>query len=477
MNRRYFLKLTGAALTSAVFTGCADSSLKSAKGPGRKPNFIIIFCDDLGYGDVGCFGSERHRTPNIDRMADEGTRFTSFYVTSGVCTPSRSSLMTGCYPRRVNLHRSKKGKWVLFPTAADGLNPNEITIAEVLKTRGYATACIGKWHLGDQPEFLPRRQGFDYYYGIPYSNDMGERKEQGWPPLPLMRNETVIEAPVDQNTITKRYTEEAVKFIKANKSKPFFLYLPHAMPHDPHHSSDKFRGKSANGPYGDAVEEIDFSTGQILETLKKLQIDEDTLVLFTSDNGAAGNYPGSNAPLSGDKGTTWEGGMRVPCIVRWPGKIAAGKSCDELASTIDLLPTFARLAGSDAPTDRIIDGKDIRPLLFAQPNAKSPHEAFYYYHCDQLHAVRSGRWKLHLALSPKVSGWRDEGSYTPALLYDLKNDPAEIHNLADKNPDIVKKLNALAEKARIDLGDLNRPGKNQRASGIVDDPKPLLRPK
>ena len=475
LDRRTFLRLAGSTLAGAILCGCTGSALESSKAPAaEKPNFIIIFCDDLGYGDVGCFGSKKHRTPNIDKMAAEGTRLTSFYVTSGVCTPSRSSLMTGCYPRRVNLHKSKRGKWVLFPTAPDGLNPNEITIAEVLKTRGYATACIGKWHLGDQPEFLPTRQGFDYYYGIPYSNDMGESKSRGWPPLPLLRNETVIEAPVDQNTITKRYTEEAIGFIKANKDKPFFLYLPHTMPHDPHHSSGAFAGKSANGPYGDTVEEIDWSTGQILDTLKKLEIDEHTLIVLTSDNGAAENYAGSNAPLSGHKGSTWEGGMRVPFIARWPGKIPAGKTCDEIASTIDLLPTFANLAGTTAATDRIIDGEDIRRLLWAEDGAESPHEAFYYYYREQLQAVRSGRWKLHLPLSPKFSGWRGEPDHTPAFLYDVKNDPGEIHDLAKKHPDVVKRLSKLAEKARKDLGDLNRPGQNQRPSGIVENSRALL---
>jgi len=475
LNRRTFLRLAGSTFGGVVLSGCTGSALKSSKNQAaEKPNFVIIFCDDLGYGDIGCFGSKKHRTPNIDKMTAEGIKLTSFYVTSGVCTPSRSSLMTGCYPRRVNLHKSKRGEWVLFPSAPDGLNPNEITIAEVLKTRGYATACIGKWHLGDQPEFLPTRQGFDYYYGIPYSNDMGERKDRGWPPLPLLRNETVIEAPVDQNTITKRYTEEAVGFMKANKDKPFLLYLPHTMPHDPHHSSIAFAGKSANGPYGDAVEEIDFSTGQILDALKKLGIDNRTLVIFTSDNGAAENYAGSNAPLSGHKGSTWEGGMRVPCIARWPGRIPAGKTCDEIASTIDLLPTFAKLAGTTAPTDRIIDGEDIGPLLWGASGAKSPHEAFYYYYKEQLQAVRSGRWKLHLPLSPKFSGWRGRPDNTPAFLYDVKNDPGEIHDLAKKHPDVVKRLTRLAQKARKDLGDLNHPGQNQRPSGIVENPMPLL---
>ncbi|MHC4354012.1 MAG: sulfatase family protein [Planctomycetota bacterium] len=367
MNRRGFLRLAGATAAGVVLSDFAQGARRAA----NKPNFIIIFCDDMGYGDLGCFGSTKHRTPNIDRMAAEGARFTSFYVTSGVCTPSRSSLMTGCYPRRVSMHKSAKNEWVLFPVAKKGLNPNEITIADLLKSQGYATACIGKWHLGDQPEFLPTRQGFDYYYGIPYSNDMGSRQRKQNPPLPLMRNEKVIEAPVDQNTVTKRYTEEVVKFITANKDKPFFVYLPHTMVHNPVHSSEKFRGKSANGGYGDATEEIDWSTGEILATLEKLGVDDNTLVIFTSDNGAANRWGGSNLPLSGFKGSTMEGGMREPCVMRWPGKIPAGGKCDELTSTLDLLPTLAKLAGTKAPDDRIIDGKDIWPLMAGTKGAKS----------------------------------------------------------------------------------------------------------
>ncbi len=482
LNRRDFLRLAGAGAATAVLSGCTarvhtapeDLATHSRSNTAKKPNFIIIFCDDLGYGDLGCFGSKKHRTPNIDRMAAEGMRLTSFYVTSGVCTPSRASLMTGCYPRRVNMHEDSRGEWVLFPVAKKGLNPDEITIAELLKRRGYAMACIGKWHLGDQVEFLPTRQGFDYYYGIPYSNDMGSEQRSANPPLPLLRNEKVIEAPVNQNTITQRYTHEAIRFIDANKDRPFFLYLPQTMPHDPHHSSENFRGKSANGPYGDAVEEIDFSTGEILKALKKLNLDGRTLVVFTSDNGASGNYAGSNAPLSGNKGSTWEGGMRVPCIARWPGRIPAGKTCDELASTIDLLPTFAGLAGTRPPTDRIIDGKDIRPLLAGEKGAKSPHEAFYYYYRQQLQAVRSGRWKLRLALKRKTGRRKGEPDHAPPFLYDLTIDIAETKNVADAHPDVVGRLTALAEKAREDLGDINRPGKNQRPAGFVANPKPLI---
>ena len=474
LNRRNFLKLAGATAVGAVLPGCADELLQSANSPAEKPNFIIIFCDDLGYGDLGCFGSKKHRTPNIDRMADEGMRFTSFYVTSGVCTPSRSSLMTGCYPRRVNMHESGRQEWVLFPVAKKGLNPNEITIAEVLKSRGYATACVGKWHLGDQPKFLPTRQGFDYYYGIPYSNDMGTKQRKINPPLPLMQNEKVIEAPADQNTLTKRYTEQVIKFITANKDKPFFVYLPHTMPHNPVHSSEKFRGKSANDGYGDCVEEIDFSTGRILETLKELNIDDHTLVVFTSDNGAAKRWGGSNLPLSGFKGSTAEGGMREPAVMLWPGKIPVGKTCNELASTLDLLPTLALLAGAKSPTDRIIDGKNIWPLMAGKKDASSPHKAFYYYKTDQLQAVRSGKWKLHLPFKIKNRNQKKDATNAPLKLYDLEADIAEKNNVADLYPDVVKRLFDLAEKARRDLGDVDRKGTGQRPAGWVVTPKPLL---
>lgn len=480
INRRNLLRLAGATTAGAIlsgFTGALRSTFAQDDSRAAvKPNFIVIFCDDLGYGDIGCFGSNKHRTPNIDRMAAEGMRFTSFYVTSGVCTPSRSSLMTGCYPRRVNMHESDRNECVLFPVARKGLNPNEITIAEVLKTQGYATACVGKWHLGDQPEFLPTSQGFDCYYGIPYSNDMGANQRSKNPPLPLLENTKVIEAPADQNTLTKRYTEQVIKFITDNKNKPFFVYLPHTMPHNPVHSSDKFRGKSANNGYGDAVEEIDWSTGEILASLRKLGIDERTLVVFTSDNGAAQRWGGSNLPLSGWKGSTMEGGMREPCVMRWPGRIPAGRACDELASTLDLLPTLARLAAAKAPDDRIIDGKDIWPLMAGREGAKSPHEVFYYYQMDQLQAVRSGRWKLYLPLKVKKRNWGKGTSNTPMKLYDLKADIGEKNDVADRHPDVVKRLLGLADKAREDLGDVNYMGR-QRPAGWVITPTPLMKEK
>ncbi|MBD3673090.1 MAG: sulfatase [Planctomycetaceae bacterium] len=435
------------------------------------PNFILIFCDDLGYGDIGCFGSEKHRTPNIDRLAAEGMKLTSFYSTCGVCTPSRSSLMTACYPRRVNMHESARKEWVLFPLARKGLNPKETTIAEVLKTKGYATACIGKWHLGDQKPFLPTEQGFDKYFGIPYSNDMGSQQRKQNPPLPLLAGKTVIEAPVDQNTITQRYTEQAVNFITENKDRPFFIYLPHTMPHNPVHASDRFRGKSANGGYGDSVEEIDWSTGEILKTLQKLNLDEQTLILFTSDNGAASRWGGSNKPLSGFKGSTMEGGMRVPCVVRWPGRIPAGSSFDQTVSTIDLLPTFAEFADAKAPPKSHIDGISIADILTGQSKA-TPHDAYYYYFRDALQAVRSGPWKLHLARTVKPRN--KPARVVPAKLYNLEDDIAESNNVIDDHPDVVKKLEELADVAREKYGDQKKTGSLQRPAGLVDEAVPLV---
>jgi arylsulfatase A-like enzyme len=435
----------------------------------EQPNFILIFADDLGYGDLGCYGAEKHRTPHIDRMAAEGMRFTDFYSSSGVCTPSRSSLLTGCYPRRLNLEVDEHNKWVLFPNASKGLHPDEITVADMLKEQGYATACIGKWHLGDQMEFLPTRQGFDSYYGIPYSNDM-DRKGI---PLPLMRNETVIEAPVNQVKLTQNYTAEALQFIEENQHRPFFLYLPHTMPHIPLYASEGFKGKSANGDYGDAVEEMDWSTGEILKRLKTLGIDRKTIVIFTSDNGADPRYGGSNAPFSGFKGDTDEGSMRVPFVVRWPGHVPAGTACGELASTIDILPTFAVLSGGRVPDDRIIDGKDIGPLL-KDVAANSPHEAFYYYHTTQLQAVRSGQWKLILPQDSKKRGWSRHEANTPLKLIDLSTDIKEAENVSEQHPEIVEKLLDFAAQAKRDLGDEEVVGDGQRSSGWVAKPSPRV---
>lgn len=463
-------------LLAGILSGCGDSAASGGEKTSPRPNIVLIYCDDLGYGDLGVYGSEVHRTPHLDRMAEEGVKFTDFYVTSGVCTPSRSSLLTGSYPRRVDLHVNARpagsvGRQVLFPRAHKGLNPDEITIAELLKEQGYATACIGKWHLGDQDAFLPSRQGFDYYYGIPYSNDMN----RDFCPLPLMRNEEVIEAPVDQNTITKRYTEEVLQFITEHREEPFFVYFPHAMPHNPAHASEAFSGKSANGGYGDAVEEIDWSTGQILNYLRENGLAGNTLVIFTSDNGAASRWGGSNQPLSGWKGSTMEGGMRVPALFWQPGTLAAGQACTEMATTLDMLPTLAKLAGGQAPRDRILDGHDIWPLL-TNTKAQSPYKYFYYYQLEQLQAVRSGPWKLHLPLDSMYENfhratWK-EGR--PLKLVNLREDIKEENDLSEQHPEIVEKLLQYAEQARTDLGDVGREGANVRPAAIVEEPKAQL---
>jgi arylsulfatase A len=440
----------------------------------ERPNVVLINCDNLGYGDIGPFGSTRHRTPNLDRMAAEGIRLTDFYVASGVCTPSRASLLTGCYPRRVNLHINETGGLVLRPVSKKGLHPNEITIAEILKAQGYATLCIGKWHLGDQPEFLPTRQGFDAYFGIPYSDDM-----TGPPPLPLMRDETVVEAPADRSTLTRRYTEEAIRWIATHKTRPFFLYLAHAMPGSTSapFASEDFRGKSANGPWGDAVEELDWSTGELFAAIRREGVEGSTLVIWTSDNGAPERRPpqGSNRPLRGWGYTTAEGGMRVPCIMRWPGQIPAGSTCHELCSALDLLPTLARLAGAPLPSDRVIDGRDTWPLMSGL-GGKSPHEAFHFYRGEQLQALRAGKWKLYLPLAAKQIGLGAQTEASPAMLYDLETDVRETTNLADRHPEVIRRLQSLAEKAREDLGDVGRPGKNQRPAGWVDHPTPREKP-
>ncbi len=441
----------------------------SAVPAAEKPNFVVIYCDDLGYADIGAFGATKQKTPVLDRMAKEGICLRDFYSSCSVCTPSRASLMTGCYPRRVNMHVDENGKCVLFPAARKGLHPGETTIADLLKTRGYATMCIGKWHLGDHPDFLPTRQGFDSYFGIPYSNDMHRKAV----PLPLVRNETAIEAPVNQTPLTGRYTEEAVKFIRANKARPFFLYFPHAAVHVPLFPGKRFLGKSKNGKYGDWIEEIDWSTGEILAALKAAGVDDRTLVLFTSDNGSSREKEGSNLPLRGRKGRTDEGGMRVPCIVRYPGKIPSGASSTEITSTMDVLPTFAGLAGARLPSHPI-DGHDIWPILSGQASSKSPTEAFYYYQMDQLQAVRSGRWKLFVEMESKKRNWGKPEGATPVKLFDLETDIHEDRDVKDQHPEVVKRLQAYAAKARAELGDVGREGSGQRPAGHVDQASPRL---
>ena len=436
---------------------------------------MLIFCDDLGYNDLGCYGSAKNRTPRIDAMAKEGMRFTSFLSSSPVCTPSRASLLTGCYARRVGMHEDFTGHWVLIPRSRRGMHADEWTLPEMLKAKGYATACIGKWHLGDQPPHLPTAHGFDEYYGIPYSNDMASAR-RGDPPLPLVQDTKVIEAPADQATLTKRYTREAIQFIERNKSKPFFLYLPHTFPHLPLFASKEFHGKSANGRYGDSVEEIDWSTGKILDALKQHGLDKNTLVIFTSDNGSNGRNGGSNAPLSGAKGGTMEGGMRVPMIARWPGRIPAGGTCNELSSTMDFLPTFAALSGGLLSANKI-DGHDITPLLTGTKGAASPYEVFYYYRRRQLQAVRWGDWKWHLPLANTFPNWttaNQKGRGRSGKLVNLKTDLAEKVDVTAANPKVMVKMRELVAQAEATLGNEDRQGKEQRPATTLKSSKPMV---
>ena len=439
------------------------------------PNYVLIFCDDLGYGDLGCYGSAKNRTPRIDAMAKEGMRFTSFLSSSPVCTPSRASLLTGCYARRVGMHEDFTGHWVLIPRSRRGMHADEWTLPEILKAKGYATACIGKWHLGDQPPHLPTAHGFDEYYGIPYSNDMASAR-RGDPPLPLVQDTKVIEAPANQATLTKRYTSEAIQFIERNKSKPFFLYLPHTFPHLPLFASKEFHGKSANGRYGDSVEEIDWSTGKILDALKQHGLDKNTLVIFTSDNGSNGRNGGSNAPLSGAKGGTMEGGMRVPMIARWPGHIPAGSTCNELSSTMDFLPTFTALSDGLLSVNKI-DGHDITPLLTGTKGAASPYEVFYYYRRRQLQAVRWGDWKWHLPLANTFPNWttaNQKGRGRSGKLVNLKTDLAEKVDVTAANPKVMVKMRELVAQAEATLGNEDRQGKEQRPATTLKSSKPMV---
>ncbi|MBM3496436.1 MAG: sulfatase [Armatimonadetes bacterium] len=406
--------------------------------PRRPPNIVLVFADDLGYGDLGCYGSKTIRTPNLDRMASEGIRLTSFYVCAPVCTPSRAGLLTGRYPLRSGLTR------VLFPYSKDGIEDGETTMAEALRGCGYATACIGKWHLGHLAPFLPTRHGFDSYYGIPYSNDMNVAR-RGDPPIPLMRNETIVEQPAVQATLTERYTEEAVRFIRDHRDRPFFLYLPHTMPHVPLYASDRFRGRSARGLYGDVVETIDWSMGAILDAIDAAGIARDTLVIFTSDNGpwlTQKENGGSAGPLRNGKGTTYEGGMREPFIARWSGIIPAGRVSDQPAVSLDLFPTCVRLAGGRPPSAVRLDGRDIRSVLTGRTTKQS--RDILYYRGEALEAVRSGRWKLHL---PR----REQNADRPAELYDLQADIGETRNLAASEPAVVRRLSALAARMDADV--------------------------
>ncbi len=461
---KYALLLTALLLPSA--------GLRAADAP--RPNFVFINIDDMGYADIGPFGSKLNRTPNLDRMAQEGRRFTSFYA-APVCSPSRASLMTGCYPKR-----ALPIPHVLFPGNDIGLSPKEVTVAEVLKAAGYGTCIIGKWHLGDQPEFLPGNQGFDYHFGLPYSNDMGpaedgvksdlgkplpKAKGQGQPPLPLLRNGIVVKRvmPDDQQSLVEIYTAEALQFIVAHKDAPFFLYLPHNAVHFPIYPGKKWAGKSPNGIYADWVEEVDWSVGRILDALRGNGLAERTLVIFTSDNG--GTQRAVNAPPRGNKGSTWEGGMRVPTIAWWPGRIPAGTACDAITGMFDILPTFAALAGGKVPADRRIDGVNIWPQLAGDADAKPAHDSFYYYRGLRLEAVRHGDWKLHLPPAKDPAG--------KVQLYNLRSDIGEATDVAAANPEVVKTLYGLVAAMKDDLG-LDGPAPGSRELGKVDNAQPLI---
>ena len=450
--------------------GCSGLSMPgSGRSSSKKPNFIIIFCDDMGYGDLGCYGHPTIRTPNLDQMAAEGQKWTNFYVGASVCTPSRAALMTGRLPIRSGMCSDKRR--VLFPDSASGLPHGEVTIAEGLKTRGYTTACVGKWHLGHLPQFLPTNNGFDSYFGIPYSNDMDrvggkgrqaflEPKVEYWN-VPLMRNEEIVERPADQNTITKRYAEESVKFIKENKSKPFFLYLANSLPHVPLFVSENFRNKSLRGLYGDVIEEIDWGVGRILQTLRREGLAENTFVVFTSDNGPwliFNEHGGSAGLLREGKGCTFEGGMREPCIMWWPGRIKPGV-VNDIGATMDLYTTILTLAGAKVPDDRVVDGLDLSPALFG--TGPGPRKTMFYYRGAKLYAARKGLYKAHFITKPAY-GKGDEKMHDPPLLYHLGRDPSEKYDISKDHPEVIKDIQ---KEVALHLANLT-PGEDQLAKRI-----------
>lgn len=453
----------------------------------RPPNIVIVFMDDMGYADIGPFGGNAQLTPNLNRLAEEGRRFTSFYVSQAVCSASRASLLTGCYNNRIGILGA------LGPNSKIGLHADEVTLGELCQQKQYATACFGKWHLGHHPQFLPMQNGFDEYFGLPYSNDMWpfhpevrhlplEERLKRWPHLPLIDGNKVIVDQVtdsEQTQLTTQYTERAVSFIDRNAAKPFLLYVAHSMVHVPLYVSDKFSGKSETGLFGDVVMEIDWSVGQIMDALKRNGLDENTLVVFTSDNGpwlSYGNHAGSAGPFREGKGTMFEGGCRVPCIMRWPGRIPANTVCSEPAMTIDLFPTVAHLIEATLPA-HTLDGRNIWPLMAGEDGATSPQEAYYLYYGSKLHAVRSGPWKLHLPHEYRTLDGQPAGldgipanyrnATLPLSLFNLESDPGETNNVADQNPDTVAHLLMLAEKARADLGDDNQKGRGLRPAGTV----------
>lgn len=451
MKRRHFLKTALACAAAPVLL-----PPEMAKAKQKLPSFIIIITDDQGYNDLGCFGSKRIKTPNIDSMARAGMKFTDFYATSPICTPTRASLMTGCYPSRVGLGTP------LHKPDTIGLHEDEVTIAEVLKTRGYSTACIGKWHLGHHPQFYPTRHGFDYYFGTPLGHCFltdRMRKYGEYTDLFLRNEEKIPFPPIEQ--LTETLTKDAIRWIRSNHQNPFFLLLAHPMPHGPVAASERFKGKSQGGLYGDAVETIDYSVGEILKTLKDLKLEQDTIVVFTSDNGADNKnnwgvvdetWFGSNEPFRGQKQQGYEGGLRMPCVMWAPGRIPPGTVCSEIATVMDFLPTFAELAGAEVPKDRTIDGKNISALMLNKKNANSPYDAFIYHvRFGKRSGIRMGDWKLIVDVEART--WRHEGT----ALYNLKKDPGETVNCADQHPEIVKKLKARLEQFELELSKTKRP--------------------
>jgi arylsulfatase len=456
----------------------------------ESPNVVLIFMDDLGYGDLGCYGAVQYQTPNLDQMASQGMRFTNFVTAQAVCSASRAALLTGCYPNRIGISGA------LMPSAKNGIHEAETTLAELLKQKGYATAIFGKWHLGHHQQFLPLQHGFDEYFGIPYSNDMwpvdynGQPPAEGsskkaFPPLPLIQNNQKMEEITNldgQAQLTSRLTEKAIDFIQRNRKKPFFLYLPHPMPHVPINASSKFKGKSKQGLYGDVIMEIDWSVGQILNTLKAQGLEKNTLVIVTSDNGPwfnFGNHAGSTGGFREGKGTTFEGGHRVPCLMRWPGRIPAGTVCNQLSATLDILPTIASLCQLQLPQHKI-DGVDLSPLLRGELDANPRQTFYYYYRRNALEAVRMGNWKLVLehpgrtyeGFKPGKDGYPgtvNENAPVSSALYDLRRDPGERYDVKEVYPQLVLDLQKLAETAREDLGDdlSKRIGKNVRPAGVL----------
>ena len=463
-----------------------------AAGPNPLPNIVIIFTDDQGYADVGVFGAKGFQTPNLDHLATQGRIFRNFHVAQPVCSASRTALLTGCYPNRLGIHGA------LGPRSKVGISDNEMTLAELVKQRGYATAIFGKWHLGDAPQFLPLHHGFDEYFGLPYSNDMwplhpdrlklraDDPKRKNYPELVMFEGDRITIPQVtheDQNQLTTWYTEHAVRFIEKNKDHPFFLYLAHNMPHVPLHVSEKFRGKTARGLYGDVIEEIDWSVGQVMDALDRTGVAANTWLIFTSDNGpwlSYGDHAGSAFPLREGKGTCWEGGTREPCIMRWPGKIPAGSESKQMLMSLDLFPTIAKLIGAELPTHPI-DGLNVWPIISGQRGAKNPHSAYwFYYEVNQLQATITGdgRWKLQLPHTYRTLAGKPGGhGGTPATyeqrklekaeLYDLVNDLSETTDVSAEHPELVKRLEAEAERARVELGDslTHRLGKGTREPG------------